>query len=141
MEKQIIGHKTKIKLFDLTKEEKEVFITAVNKLSVNVYKRGETNSSIFLNAIDSNNVKDAMASFVKLSWKGIALKILHSVHAIHRIEDKTFVKDYIERIYRDAARYKEDDMQLVFKECPECGWLVEISNSVCDSCGALFGEV
>ena len=132
MEKQIIGNKQK--LFDLSEEEKEVFITAVNKLSVKVYKRGETNSSNFLTAIDSNNTKDAMDGFMKLSWKGVALKILHSVHAIQRIDDKASIKDYIENIYRDAAKYKEDDIQL--NECPECGWF-GIDN-VCESCGALI---
>ena len=132
MKKRIIGNKQV--LFNLSEEEKEVFIKAVNMLSAKVYKRGETNSSNFLTAINSNNTKDAMDSFMELSWKGIALKILHSVHAIHRIEDKASIKDYIESIYRDVAKYKEDDIQL--KECPECGW-IGIDN-VCESCGALI---
>lgn len=138
MIKQVFA--SKYQLFDLSNEEKEVFMMAVNKLSTKVYKRGETISSKFLNAIDTNNFKDAMAYFLELSWKGIALKILHGVHTIHRIEDEADVKDYVEVIMKFAASYKEAEKEHIFKECPECKWPVDISDNVCEGCGALFDE-
>ena len=48
-----------LSVFNLTKEEKEFFYQAVNKLSREVYKRGETNSGLFLKAIEDGNAEEA----------------------------------------------------------------------------------
>lgn len=130
---------SKYKLFDLSEEEKKVFMMAVNKLSAKVYKRGEKNSSNFLTAIDHNNTIDAMASFMELSWRGIALKILYNVHAIHKVEDESYIEEYIERIYSDAAKYKEEDTENI--KCPRCEAFIKKDSEACDSCGALIYEI
>ena len=127
------------KLFDLSDEELEIFITAVNKLPSHVYRRGDECSLKFLTAINSNNAKVAESNFVKLPWRGAALKILHCVHAIHKIENESFREDYIERIYSDAAKYKEADAQNI--KCPRCGTIMGKYSEVCHCCGALIYEI
>jgi rubrerythrin len=124
----------------LTKEEKEFFYQAVNKLSREVYKRGETNSGLFLKAIEDGNAEEAFLLIQSLSWRYPAINILREVKRINKLSDDKSKELQLEKLCKFAHTYgiKESLPSIVL--CDECGEVMTTLDMVCPSCGKLVDE-
>lgn len=129
-----------LSVFNLTKEEKEFFYMAVNKLSREVYKRGETNSGLFLKAIEDGNAEKAFLLIQSLSWRYPAIKILREVKRIYKLNDDKSKELQLEKLCEFAYTYGIKDSLPSIILCDECGEVMTTLDMVCPSCGKLVDE-
>ena len=127
-------------VFKLTKQEKEFFYKAVNKLSREVYKRGETNSGLFLKAIDDGDAEEAYKCIQRLSWKCPAIKFLREVKKISKLKDEIMQEHQLEWLCKLAYTYGANDSQPSIILCTECGEVMTSIDLICPSCGKLVDE-
>lgn len=137
MANQIIRN---LSVFNLTKEEKDFFYIAVNKLSRKVYKRGERNSGLFLSAIETGNAEEAFLLIQTLSWRYPAIKILREVKRICKLSDGESKELQIEELCNFAYKYSIKDSQPSINFCDECGEVMTTLDMACPSCGKLVDE-
>lgn len=132
-----------LSIFNLTKEEKNFFYMAVNKLSREVYKRGETNSGLFLRAIENGNAEEAFLLIQSLSWRYPAIKILREVKRICKLSDGESKELQIEKLCNFAYTYRlnriKDSLPSIIL-CDECGEVMTTLDMACPSCGKLVDE-
>lgn len=123
-----------LSIFNLNAEEKEIFFNAVNKLSKEVYKRGETNSSRFVQAIDEGNTEVAFKLIQRLSWRYPAVIILREVKKIMKIGEENSLEARCDSLYNFAYKYGNADKQPTISTCENCGHLITSYDTVCPSC-------
>ena len=131
---------TNFSAFNLTKGEKELFYMAVNKLSRDIYKRGEINSSHFLDAIEKGEAEEAFIYIQRLSWRYPAIKILREVKRICKLNEDSKQEEQLERLFQYAISYKINDYQPDIIHCDACGGVMTTLDMTCPSCGKLVDE-
>ena len=129
-----------LSVFNLTKEEKDFFYIAVNKLSREIYKRGETNSGLFLRAIENGNAEKAFILIQSLSWRYPAIKILREVKRIYKLSDVESKELQLEKLCEFAYTYSIKDSLPSIILCDECGEVMTTLDMACPSCGKLVDD-
>ena len=137
MVNQIIGD---LSVFKLTKQEKVFFYKVVNKLSREIYERGETNSGLFLKAIEDGNAEEAYKCIQGLLWRCPAIKILREVKKISKLKEKKRQESQLEWLCNLAYTYGTNDSLPSIIHCSECGEVMISTDLVCPSCGNLVDE-
>jgi len=127
-------------VFYLTIDEKEMFYKVLNKLSREVYIRGEKESSEFLKAIEDGNADDAFLLIQNLSWRYPAIKILREVKRINRLNDDNSKAKQLEYLCGFAYKYSISDNLPSVICCDKCGYILTTLDPVCLSCGKLIDE-
>ena len=129
-----------LSVFNLTEEEKKLFYEAVNKLSREVYERKDKNSGLFLEAIKGGNAEEAFKLIQGLSWRYPAIKILHEVKRIEKLDDDKDKEILVEKLCEFAYKYSVNDDSPSITCCDKCGYVMTTLDSVCPSCGKLIDE-
>lgn len=105
MVKQIIELERHIEKFKLNKEEKTLFLDAVNMLPITIYVRGDINNVNFLTAIDNDNTETALESFQKLTWKDVAKRLIIETKRVSKECNELLKKEKVERILFYALKH------------------------------------
>lgn len=129
-----------LSVFNLTIEEKELFYLVVNKLSRKIYRRRETISSRFLDAIEKGDEESAFKYAQELSWKKPAIKILHKVKSVCKQKESPDYKEQLDKLYEYVNKYDVENCQSDIIRCSECGGVMTTLDMTCPSCGKLVDE-
>lgn len=128
-----------LSIFNLTMEEKELFYRVVNKLSRGIYKRRETVSSLFLDAIEKGDNENALKYAQDLSWKIPAIKILREVKRICKLNDGLYHEE-LQKLHEYAYKYNAKDCHSDIIFCDECGEVMTTIDMACPFCGKLVDD-
>lgn len=127
-------------VFKLTIDKKDSFYNAVNKISREVYNRGDKYSSDFLKAIENDNAEEAFLLIKSLSWRYLAIKLLREIKRVYKISDEKSKVEQLEKLYEFAYTYRINRNPPSIICCDECGYVLTTLDSVCLSCGKLIDE-
>lgn len=105
MVKQIIELERHIEKFKLNKEEKTLFLDAVNMLPITIYVRGDINNVIFLTAIDNDDTETALESFQKLTWTDVARRLIIETKRVSKECNELHKKEKAKEILLYALKH------------------------------------